>query len=367
MFGNVVEGVESHLFEDVLARAKRERGVRNDVDLDEDALRGVVRDFKRVYAEGAGHPFPQDPREQLRLAISRGLPHWDSPRAKVYRRASDISDCARHRRQHLPDGVRQPRRHSGTGVCFSRDPSTGERVLYGEFLRNAQGEDVVAGIRTPEPIARMAERAAARPTTSSSRRSSGSSSTTATCRTSSSRSSAARSTCCRRARASAPPRPRSRSRATSVGEGVIDREEALRRVDPSQLDQLLHPAIDPERRVRAAGPRPERLARRGRRAPSSSTPTPPSERGLAGEAVILVRWETDARRHPRRAAGPGRGDRARRHDVARRGRRARHGQAVRGRRRGAEDRRRERRRSPIGDTVVARGRRDHHRRRHRAR
>ena len=113
MFGNVVEGVESHLFEDVLARAKRERSVQNDVDLDEDALAGVVRDFQRVYLEGAGHPFPQDPREQLRLAISAVFGSWDSPRATGLPACERHLRLARHRRQHLPDGLRQPRRHVG--------------------------------------------------------------------------------------------------------------------------------------------------------------------------------------------------------------------------------------------------------------
>jgi pyruvate,orthophosphate dikinase len=290
MFGNVVEGVESHLFEDVLARAKRERDVKNDVDLDEDALAEVVRDFQKVYADGAGHPFPQDPREQLRLAISAVFASWDSPRAKVYRRASDISDSLGTAVNICQMVFGNLGDSSGTGVCFSRDPSTGERVLYGEFLRNAQGEDVVAGIRTPEPIARMAEQLPQAydqlvETVERLEQHYGDMQDV-------------EFTVERGALYLLQTRSGKRTAAAAIriareleGEGVIDRDEAVRRVDPNQLDALLHPRIDP-------GTEYETLARGLNASPGAATGAAvfdadtAERRGLAGEQVILIRWET---------------------------------------------------------------------------
>ena len=154
MFGEVVHGVPSHVFEGALTRRKAERGVKLDTDLTGDDLRGLCTEFKRLYREGCGEDFPQEAREQLRLAVGAVFRSWGAPRANVYRRAHEISDdlgtaC---NVQQMVFGNRGA--GSGTGVCFSRNPATGERVLFGEFLENAQGEDVVAGIRTPQPIER---------------------------------------------------------------------------------------------------------------------------------------------------------------------------------------------------------------------
>jgi pyruvate,orthophosphate dikinase len=290
MFGNVVEGVESHLFEDVLTRAKRERGVASDVDLDAEALAGVVRDFQRVYAEGAGHPFPQDPREQLRLAISAVFGSWDSPRARVYRRASNISDSLGTAVNICQMVFGNLGDSSGTGVCFSRDPSTGERILYGEFLRNAQGEDVVAGIRTPEPIARMAEQLPQAyeelvATVERLEQHYGDMQDI-------------EFTVERGSLYLLQTRSGKRTAAAAIriareleSEGVIDRDEAVMRVDPNQLDALLHPRIDP-----AASYEP--LARGLNASPGAAVGAAvfdadtAERRGLAGDKVILVRWET---------------------------------------------------------------------------
>ena len=147
---------------------------------------------------------------------------------------------------------------SATGVAFTRNPSTGEKKLYGEFLINAQGEDVVAGIRTPQEITEEARKEAGSdkpsmesahagtPSPSSSASTPCSKSTTATCRTSNSRSSRASCGCCRPATASAPPRRALRIAVELAQEKLISKDEAVTRIDPASLDQLLHPTIDPE-------------------------------------------------------------------------------------------------------------------------
>ncbi len=158
MFGEVVMGVEAERFSRVLERAKTRAGARRDTDLDAEALREVVATSKRiVFAEHRGQPFPDDPEEQLRMAIAAVFDSWGNDRAVAYRRVHRISD-------DIGTGVTVQAMvfgnmgwDSGTGVAFTRDPSTGEPGLYGEYLLNAQGEDVVAGVRTPKPIAEMAD------------------------------------------------------------------------------------------------------------------------------------------------------------------------------------------------------------------
>src|SRR5690625_5276859 len=136
---------------------KEERNVELDTDLDAEDLKRLVEEYKEVYLEEEKEEFPQEPMKQLELAIEAVFKSWGNPRAAVYRKLNDISD-------DLGTGVSvqsmvfgNAGNTSGTGVAFTRDPSTGENKLYGEYLINAQGEDVVAGIRTPEDISRMAE------------------------------------------------------------------------------------------------------------------------------------------------------------------------------------------------------------------
>src|SRR6478672_2107768 len=158
MYGDVVDGIDGHRFESELQRLKSERGVSQDVELTADDLRGLVDTFKRIYESEVGRPFPQDAREQLRRAVVAVFESWNTPRAQVYRRAHNISDDLGTAVNVVQMVFGNKGDGSATGVAFTRDPSTGEQGLYGEFLVNAQGEDVVAGIRTPEPLARMEER-----------------------------------------------------------------------------------------------------------------------------------------------------------------------------------------------------------------
>ena len=207
MYGEVVDGVDGHRFEQALTDLKAARGVSQDVELTADDLRELVATFGAIYEEETGHAFPQDPRDQLRRAYRAVFDSWNAPRAQVYRRANDIPDDLGTAVNVVQMVFGNRGESSGTGVCFTRDPSTGERRLYGEFLANAQGEDVVAGIRTPGADRRACRSACRRRSSSSSTRSTGSRRTTATCRTSSSRSRRGRSTSCRRAPGSGP-RPR---------------------------------------------------------------------------------------------------------------------------------------------------------------
>jgi pyruvate,orthophosphate dikinase len=157
MFGDVVMNVPHEEFEAAIKDLKAERGVEDDTDLTADDLRELVARYKQIYQKGTGSMFPDDPLEQLRLAINAVFGSWNSERAIKYRRFNKITGLIGTgvNVQAMVFGNMGP--ESGTGVCFTRNPSTGEAKLYGEFLVNAQGEDVVAGIRTPEDIEQMAQ------------------------------------------------------------------------------------------------------------------------------------------------------------------------------------------------------------------
>src|SRR5947209_6047839 len=152
MYGEVVDGIDAHRFEQALTDLKAARGVSQDVDLTAEDLAEVVETFKRIYREGTGSDFPQDPREQLARAVRAVFDSWETPRAQVYRRAHGIPDDLGTAVNVVQMVFGNQGDDSGTGVAFTRDPATGESGLYGEFLPNAQGEDVVAGIRTPQPL-----------------------------------------------------------------------------------------------------------------------------------------------------------------------------------------------------------------------
>ena len=155
MFADVVMEIDKANFEAIMDARKEEKGVKLDTELDADDLKGIVAKFKVRYAELKGEPFPQEPNDQLIEAVKAVFRSWDNPRANVYRRLNGIpySWGTAVNVQSMVFGNMGPT--SGTGVAFSRNPSTGENVLYGEYLFNAQGEDVVAGIRTPQPIAHL--------------------------------------------------------------------------------------------------------------------------------------------------------------------------------------------------------------------
>jgi len=152
MFSDVVMGIERAKFEKLLDEMKEKKSVKNDTDLDADDLKNLVQQYKEVYLKEMGEPFPQEPKVQLMEAVKAVFRSWNNERAIVYRRLNDIpSDWGTAVNvQEMVYG--NMGNDSGTGVAFTRDPSTGEKKLYGEFLMNAQGEDVVAGVRTPQPI-----------------------------------------------------------------------------------------------------------------------------------------------------------------------------------------------------------------------
>ncbi|MBA2614984.1 MAG: pyruvate, phosphate dikinase [Actinobacteria bacterium] len=290
MYGEVVDGVDPHRFEDALDERKRARGVSQDVDLSADDLRELVGRFKELYREGTGREFAQDPRAQLERATRAVFDSWNTPRAQVYRRANEIPDDLGTAVNVVQMVFGNKGEDSGTGVCFTRDPSTGEAGIWGEFLVNAQGEDVVAGIRTPEPLDRMSGRLpeAYEQLADTLRRleehyremqdveftveegqlyilqtRSGKRTAVAALRIA----------------------------VEMVEEGLISREEAIARIEAAQLDQLLHPMIDPRAEYEAAakGLNASPGAAKGRVALDADSA---EERGKAGEDVILVRRET---------------------------------------------------------------------------
>lgn len=157
MFSDVVMGVDKQKFDDILDLAKKSKGVSLDTELDAQDLREIVLDYKKLYKKEIGSKFPEGPREQLKEAIKAVFRSWNNARAISYRRMNDIPSSwgtAVNVQMMVFGNMGED---SGTGVAFTRNPSTGENKLYGEYLINAQGEDVVAGIRTPQPISTLAD------------------------------------------------------------------------------------------------------------------------------------------------------------------------------------------------------------------
>ena len=157
MFSDVVMGLEKTKFEEVLAKIKKEKGLKFDSELSDIDLKFVVSQYKRFYKENLGSDFPQDPKEQLFLAIEAVFKSWNNKRAVFYRRMNDIPHdwgTAVNIQSMVFGNMGET---SGTGVAFTRNPANGKNELYGEYLINAQGEDVVAGIRTPSPISKLEE------------------------------------------------------------------------------------------------------------------------------------------------------------------------------------------------------------------
>ena len=158
MYSDVVMEVGKKYFEELIDKMKAEKGVTQDVELDADDLKELASQFKAEYKAKIGTDFPSDPKEQLFGAIKAVFRSWDNPRANVYRRDNDIpySWGTAVNVQSMAFGNMGD--DCGTGVAFTRDPATGEKGLFGEFLTNAQGEDVVAGVRTPMHIQEMAQK-----------------------------------------------------------------------------------------------------------------------------------------------------------------------------------------------------------------
>ena len=155
IFGDVVLGIERRAFDELLDRAKASAGAKTDADLQPEPLKALVAEFKQLVQTRTGKPFPQDPPEQLKLAISAVFDSWFAKKAVDYRRINRLPDDWGTAVTVMAMVFGNLGESSGTGVCFTRDPSSGERRFFGEFLVNAQGEDVVAGIRTPQAIATL--------------------------------------------------------------------------------------------------------------------------------------------------------------------------------------------------------------------
>jgi pyruvate,orthophosphate dikinase len=155
MFADVVMGVSKSLFEEQIDKMKAEKGVKNDIDLTADDLKKLVAIFKKIYEDNEHKPFPQDPKEQLIEAVKAVFRSWDNPRANVYRKMNEIPYEWGTAVSVQQMAFGNSGDNSGTGVAFTRNPATGEKALFGEYLINAQGEDVVAGVRTPSPISHL--------------------------------------------------------------------------------------------------------------------------------------------------------------------------------------------------------------------
>jgi pyruvate, orthophosphate dikinase len=290
MYGEVVDGIDAHRFEQTLTDLKRERGVSQDVDLTAEDLAELIETFKRIYRDGTDADFPQDAREQLGRAVRAVFDSWETPRAQVYRRAHGIPDDLGTAVNVVQMVFGNKGDDSGTGVAFTRDPATGESGLYGEFLPNAQGEDVVAGIRTPQPIERMREVMpeafdqlldTMRRLEEHYRDVQDIEFTVEDQRLYLLQTRSAKRTAAAAVKAA----------VAMVEESLISREEAVARVDAAQLDQLLHPMLDPKAdfEVVAKGLNASPGAASGEVVFDADTA---EERGKAGESVILVRWET---------------------------------------------------------------------------
>ncbi|MBC2660490.1 pyruvate, phosphate dikinase [Novosphingobium flavum] len=302
MYSDVVLGIDHHLFEDALEIAKEDNGFYADVDLAAEHWQALVGEYKAIVARELGRPFPQDVTEQLWGAIAAVFDSWDSDRAKVYRRLNDIPGdwgTAVNVQAMVFGNMGET---SATGVAFTRDPATGERAYYGEWLVNAQGEDVVAGIRTPQYLTRAArERAGAKPLSMEEAMPQAYAELARVfdllelhykdmqdieftvergklfmLQTRSGK---------RTAKAAL------KMAVDMVDEGLIDEATAIRRVDPMALDQLLHPTLDPKapRDVLGKGLPASPGAASGAIVLDADT----AERLAArGDAVILVRVET---------------------------------------------------------------------------
>ena len=302
MYSDVVLGLDHHRFEDALEIIKEDNGFYNDVELGSEHWQALVGEYKAIVLHQLGRPFPQDVHEQLWGAIGAVFDSWESDRAKVYRRLNDIPadwGTAVNVQAMVFGNMGET---SATGVAFTRDPATGERAYYGEWLVNAQGEDVVAGIRTPQYLTLAArERAGAKPLSMEEAMPGAYAELAAVfdllekhytdmqdieftveqgklwmLQTRSGK---------RTAKAAL------KMAVDMVGEGLIDEATAIRRIDPMALDQLLHPTLDPKaaRDVLTKGLPASPGAASGAVVFDADTAQMLAERG---DAVILVRVET---------------------------------------------------------------------------
>ncbi len=290
MFGSIVMGIDRQKFENILEEAKRQKGVHLDTDLDAEDLKGVVERFKELYKKETGSDFPQDPYEQLRLAINAVFGSWFGERAVKYRRLHGIPDDLGTACNIVAMVFGNMGENSGTGVGFTRDPSTGEKRFFAECLINAQGEDVVAGIRTPLHIDELktrmpkAYRELERIYKRLERHYRDMLDIEFTIQEGKLYMLQTR-VGKRTARAAL------KIAVDMVKEKLIDKATAIMRIDPAQIDQLLHPMIDPKAEVKvvAKGLPASPGAAVGR---VVFTASQAEEWAKKGEKVVLVRTET---------------------------------------------------------------------------
>lgn len=289
MYGEVVDGIDGHRFEAALAALKQACGVADDTDLGADDLRTLVDTFKTMYAEALGREFPQDARTQLRAAVEAVFRSWKNPRACVYRQLNDIPETMGTAVNVVQMVFGNAGDQSATGVVFSRDPSTGARQLYGEFLPDAQGEDVVAGIRAPQALERLGEllpgayEGLQDAIDALERHYRDVQDVEFTIEQG--------TLYVLQTRSAKRTVPAALKAAVDMArEGLISREEAVKRIEPASLDYVLHPMVDPTYR---AAPAAAGLPA----SPGAAVgvvvfdPDVAAERG-AHEPVILVRFDT---------------------------------------------------------------------------
>jgi pyruvate,orthophosphate dikinase len=291
MFGRIVMDVPGEAFDEALDKAKHERGVSADTDLDAAALRAVADKYRRIVREKTGRDFPADPKEQLDLAIKAVFASWFGRRARDYRAFNKIPDDLGTAVNVVTMVFGNMGDDSGTGVAFTRDPNTGEKELYGEFLTNAQGEDVVAGIRTPQKISqlrdvmpdvysefgRIAERLERHYRDVQDLEFTIERGRLYMLQTRSAKRTAAAAV---------------QIASDMVEEGIITRAEAVQRIEPAQVDQLLRDQFDPKARDSAS-----RIAKGLNASPGAAVGRAifDADRAAAEAAngpVILVRIET---------------------------------------------------------------------------
>jgi pyruvate,orthophosphate dikinase len=299
MYGSVVLGVDHHRFEEIIEHAKLDAGVIEDTGLTARHWQEVVEGYKDLVHQETGNPFPQDPQEQLWGAIGAVFGSWMNPRAITYRRLHDIPAAWGTAVNVQAMVFGNMGNDCATGVCFTRDPSTGENMFYGEYLVNAQGEDVVAGIRTPQPLSASVAKPGEIPLEKAMPQ--------AYAELMEVRSTLEKHykdmqdiefTVQQNKLYMLQTRNGKRTAAASLRmavemarEGLIDQAEAVMRVNPSSLDQLLHPMLDPKA--------PRTLLGKGLPASPGAasgivvfSADEAESRAAKGEAVILVRIET---------------------------------------------------------------------------
>jgi len=290
MFGKIVLDISGEAFEHAIEALRAERGVATDPELSADDLRGLVETFKGIVRDQAGIEFPQAPTEQLAFAVEAVFKSWNGDRARIYRRMENIADDLGTAVNVQAMAFGNKGEDSGTGVAFTRDPATGENRPYGDFLANAQGEDVVAGIRTTEPLDAMANHfpechvqlLAVMDQLQSHYRDMCDIEFTIE----QGRLFILQTRVGKRTAAAA-----LRMAVEMHEEGMIDKREAVLRVQPAQLDQMLHPQFDPDAKYTA-------LAKGLNASPGAAvgkvyfTADEAEARHEAGERVILVRPET---------------------------------------------------------------------------